>query len=161
MASAKPIKLMWDNRQTSAGDRFHQPQARPVCERLLGDVVSLLTLYFDNIVHLGKDLKVLGWIKQKLMSLFSTTYVGGVMLVLAVGVTLDSTKGTVTIAQDNHAKFLLGQHGMASCNSAYTPGVGKGLSFEQPEKKLLNKDGKQRFQTLTASVMHPGQVSQY
>ena len=45
---------------------------------------------------------------------------------------------------------------MASCNSTYTPGVGKELSLDQPEERLLGKEEKQRFQAITGSVMYLG-----
>ena len=50
---------------------------------------------------------------------------------------------------------------MASCNSTYTPGVGKELSLDQPEEMLLRKEEKQRFQAITSSVMYLGRVTRY
>ena len=50
---------------------------------------------------------------------------------------------------------------MANCNSTYTPGMGKELSLDQPEKRILRKEEKQRFQAITGSVMYLGQVTRY
>ena len=89
------------------------------------------------------------------------TDMGDVPLVLGVGVTHHREKGTVTITQGKYTKFLLERCGMASYNSAYTPGVGKELSLDQPEKRLLIKKEKQGFQAITGSVMYLGQVTRY
>ena len=125
-----------------------------------GDII-ILTLYVDDVLLLGKDLTVLRRIKQKLMSRFSMTDMGDVSLVLGMGVTRDREKGTVTITQENYTKSLLERYGMANCNPAYTPGVGKELSLDQPEEGLLSKEEKQRFQAITGSVMYLGQVTRY
>ena len=84
---------------------------------------------------------------------------GDVALVLGMDVTPAREKGTMTITQDTFTKSLLERYGMASCNSTYTPGVGKELSLDQPEDKLLSKEEKQRFQTITGSVVYLGQVT--
>ena len=94
------------------------------------------------------------------------TDMGGVSLVLGMGVTRDREKGTVTITQEKYPKSLLERYGMASCNSTYAPGVGKELSLDQPEERLLRRKNsvsrkKQRFQAITGSVMHLGQVTRY
>ena len=82
-----------------------------------------------------------------------------VSLVLGMGAARDREKGTVAITQEKYTKSLLERYGMASCNSTYTPGVGKELSLDQPEDKLLSKEEKQRFQTITGSVVYLGQVT--
>ena len=89
------------------------------------------------------------------------TDMGDVPLVLGVGVTHHREKGTVTITQEKYTKFLLERYGMASYNSAYTPGVGKELSLDQPEGKLQSQEEKQRFQAITGSVMYLGHVTRY
>ena len=100
-------------------------------------------------------------IKQKLLSRFSITDMGDVSLVLGMGVTRDREKATVTITQETYTKSLLELYGMASCNSTYTPGLGKGPSIDHLEERLLSKEEKQRFQAITGSVMYLGQVSRY
>ena len=50
---------------------------------------------------------------------------------------------------------------MASCNSTYTPGVGKELSLDQPEERPLEKEEMQRFQAITGTVMYLEQVTRY
>ena len=87
--------------------------------------------------------------------------IGDVSLVLGMGVTRDREKGTVTITQEQYTKSLLERYGMASCNSTYTPRVGKELSLDQPEESLLSKEEKQRFQAITGSVMYLGHVTRY
>ena len=48
----------------------------------------------------------------------------------------------MTITHEKYTKPLLERYGMASCNSTYTPGVGKELSLDQPEERLLSKEEK-------------------
>ena len=67
----------------------------------------------------------------------------------------------MAITQEKYTKSLLERYGMASCNSTYTPGVGKELSLDQPEERLLSKEEKQRFQAITGSVMYLGHVTRY
>ena len=92
------------------------------------------------------------------MNRFSTD-MGDVSLVLGVGVTCDREKGTVTISQETYTKYILERYDMASCNPAHTPGVGTELTIDQPKKRLLSKEEKQRFQAITGSVMYLGQVT--
>ena len=89
------------------------------------------------------------------------TDMGDVSLVLGMGVTRDREKGIVTITQEKYTKSLLERYGMASCNSTYTPGVGKELSLDQAEEKLLGKEEKQRFQAITGSVMYLRRMTRY
>ena len=89
------------------------------------------------------------------------TDMGDVPLVLGMGVTHDREKGTVTITQEKYTKSLLGRYGMANCNSTYTPGVGKELSLDQPEERLLSKEERQRFQAITGTVVYLGQVTRH
>ena len=39
--------------------------------------------------------------------------------------------------------------------------MGKELSLDQPEERLLSKEEKQRFQAITGSVMYLGHVTRY
>ena len=57
-------------------------------------------------------------IKQKLMSRFSMTDTGDVLLVVGMGVTRDREKGTVTITQEKYTKSLAGavRHGKRQLN---------------------------------------------
>ena len=50
---------------------------------------------------------------------------------------------------------------MASCNPAYTLAAGTELPLDQPKKRLLSREEKQRFQAITGSVMYLGQVTRY
>ena len=86
---------------------------------------------------------------------------GGVSLVLAMGVTRNREKGTVTISQGNYTKSLLERYGRASCNPAHTPGVGTELSLDRPDEMLMSKEEKQRFQAITGSVVYLGQVTRH
>ena len=118
--------------------------------------IYILTLYVDDVLLLGKDVLVLRRIKQKLMSRFSMTDIGDVSLVLGMGVTRDHVMGTVTITQEKYTKSLLERYGMPSSNSTCTSGVGKELSLDQPQERLVSKEEKQRLQAITGSVMYLG-----
>ena len=115
-------------------------------------VIVILTLDVDDVLLLGKDVAILKRIKSKLMSRFSITDMGEVLLMLGVGVASDRDKGTVTITQDNYTKSPQERYGMRNCNPNYTPGVGSELFLNQP-KKLLSKKKKHRFQAIAGSVM--------
>ena len=67
----------------------------------------------------------------------------------------------MTITHEKYTKPLLERYGMASCNSTYTPRVGKELSLDQPEERLLSKEEKQRFQAMPGSLMFLGYVTRY
>ena len=125
-----------------------------------GGGIFILTVYVDNVLLLGKYLLLLRRIKQKLTSRFSMTNMGDVPLVLGIGVACNREKGTVTITQEKYTQVLQKRYGMASCNPTYSPCVGKELSIDQPEERLLSKE-KQRLQPTTGSVMHLGQVTRY
>lgn len=106
---------MGDDRRTpiNSTDRFGTSQVGPVFLYLLGGRRHCnFNPYVDDILLLEKDLKVLGQIKQTLMSCFSMADMRDVSLALDIGVIRDRTN-----------KSLLVWYGMASCNSAYTPGV--------------------------------------
>ena len=60
-------------------------------------------------------------------------YGHGRRVVLGMGVTRGREKGTVAIIKNKYTKSLLVRDGMGSCNSTYTPGVGKELSIHQPK----------------------------
>ena len=94
-------------------------------------------------------------------SVKDSTDKGDVSLVLGVRVARDREKGALTITQENNTNFLLERFGMASCNSTYTPHVGKELSLNQPEERILNAEEKHRFQAITGSVMYLVQVIRY
>ena len=95
------------------------------------------------------------------MSRFLMTGMEEVSLVVVVGVTHYREKGTATITQGNYTKSPQERYGMGTCNPSYTPGVGSELSLNQPEEKLLNKEDKQCFQTIMASVMYLDRVTRY
>ena len=120
-----------------------------------------LTLYVDDVLLLGKDVLVLGRIKQKLMSRFSVTDRGDVSLVLGMVVTRNRKKGTATITQEKYTESLLERYGIANCKSTYPPGVGNELSLDRPEERLRSKEEKQRFQAITGSVMYLAQVNRF
>ena len=100
-------------------------------------------------------------VKQNLMGRFSTTDIGDVSLMLGMEVTRDRTKKTVIITQENYVKSLLEWYRIGNCNPAYTPGVGKKLSLDQPEENRLNKEDKRHFQAIKGSIMYLGQVTRY
>ncbi|CAN0558857.1 unnamed protein product [Laminaria digitata] len=95
------------------------------------------------------------------MSRFSMADMGDVSLVLGTSATRDRGKETVTITQGRYTKSLLERYCVASCNSTYTPAVGKELSLGQPEEMLLSKEEKQRFQAIIGSAMYLGHATRY
>lgn len=87
------------------------------------------------------------------MNRFSMADMGDVSLVLGMGVARDRTKRTVTITQNNNTKSLLERYGMASYNTAHTPGVGKELSLDQPKEELVRRR--------TSSISRPSRAPIY
>ena len=50
---------------------------------------------------------------------------------------------------------------MTNCNVAFTPGVEPDISLDQPADRLLDKLGKQRYQSIAGALMHLAQVWRY
>ena len=50
---------------------------------------------------------------------------------------------------------------MTNCNVAFTPGVGPEISLDQPADRLLNEQGKQRYQSIAGALMYFAQVSRF
>ena len=50
---------------------------------------------------------------------------------------------------------------MTNCNVAFTPGVEPEISLDQPADRLLNEQGKQRYQSIVGALMYLAQVSRY
>ena len=50
---------------------------------------------------------------------------------------------------------------MTDCNVAFTPGVGPEISLGQPADRLLDEQGKQRFQSIAGGLMYLAQVLRY
>lgn len=117
---------------------------------LKGGIVTILILDIDDVFLLRENLKVLGQVKQKIMSCFLMTNTRGVSLRFEMRVTCGPTIETVPITQDARTKFLVTRYGMASCSPKYTPGVEKELSPDQPEEKLANNGDRQCFRSSRA-----------
>ena len=50
---------------------------------------------------------------------------------------------------------------MKDCNPAFAPEAGPELSLNQPEKNLLDEEGKRRHQSIVGATMYLAQVSRY
>ena len=89
------------------------------------------------------------------------TDMGDASRVLGRNITRDREEGTITISQKNYTEDIVQRYGIRGCNPAYTPGVGPELSLDQPDESLLNKEGKQRYQSITGAAMYLAQVFRY
>ena len=90
------------------------------------------------------------------------TDMGDVSGVLGMNVTRDRKEGTITINQKDYMEKIVQRYGMRGCNPAYTPGVGPELlSLGQTEEKLLNEEGKRRYQSITGAATYLAQVCSY
>ena len=79
---------------------------------------------------------------NQLLNRFEMTGMSDTSRVLAMNVTCDRGEETITINQKDYTEDIVQRYGMQDCNPAYTPGVGPGLSLDQPEENLLNEEGK-------------------
>ena len=122
---------------------------------------AILTLYMDVILLFGNHNQVLGKLKKQLMDRFEMTDLGDVPKVLGVNVTLDRETGTITIDQKDCTEDILERYGMTNCNIAFTSGVGPEISLDQPADRLLDEQGKQRYQSIVGALMYLAQVSRY
>ena len=122
---------------------------------------AILTLYVDDILLLGNNKQLLGKLKKQLMDRFEMTGLGDVLKVLGMNVTWDRENGTITIDQKDYTEDILGRYGMTNFNVVFTPGVGPVISLDQPADRLLNKQKKQRYQSIAGALMYLAQVSRY
>ena len=86
---------------------------------------------------------------------------GDVSRILDINFTRDREKGASTISQKDYTKDVVQHYGMEGCNSTYTSEIGSELSLNQPKEKLLNEEGKQRYQAITGVVIYLVQVTRY
>ena len=89
------------------------------------------------------------------------TDMGDVSRVLGMNVSRDRAKGTITIDQKDYTEGIVERFGIKDCNPAFTPGVGPDLSLNQPEKNLLDEEGKRRYQSIVGATTYLAQVSRY
>ena len=121
----------------------------------------ILTLYVDVILLLGNIKWLLGKLKKQVMDHFEMTDLGDVSKVLGMNVTQDRENGTITIDQKTYTDDILERYGTTNCIVASTPGVGPEISLDQPADRLLDEQGKQRYQSIVGGLMYLAQVSQY
>ena len=107
----------------------------------------------DDILLLGNNKQHLGKPKKQLMNRFEMTDLGDVSKVLGMSVTRDRENGTITIDQKGYTD-ILERYGMTNCNVAFTPGVGPETSLNQPADRLLDEQGKQRYQSIAGALMY-------
>lgn len=98
--------------------------------------------------------------EDKTMFQFKITDRGSASLVVGIRITRDCQNSRkLTISQENHAKSVLEEFGMANCNPLQQPkhswsGIGSELSLDQPEEKVLDPAIKQRNQSITGSLIY-------
>ena len=95
------------------------------------------------------------------MGRYAMTGMGDVWRVLGINVTRHREKGAITIDQNDCTEDIVERFGMNRWNLAFTPGAGPEHSLNQPEKNLLDKEGKGRYQSLLGAAMYLAQVSRY
>ena len=113
----------------------------------------------DDIILLGINKQLLGKLKKQLMDRFEMTDLGDVSKVLGMNVTQNRVNGTITISQKDYTEDILERYGMTNCNVAFTPGVGSEISLDQLVDRLLDEQGKQRYQSIAGALMYLAQVS--
>ena len=109
---------------------------------------------------LGNNKQLFGKLKKQLMNRFDMTDIGDVSKILGMNVTRDRENGTITIDQKDYTA-ILERYGMKNCNVAFTPGVGPEISLDQPAERLLDEQGKQRYQSIADALMYLAQISRY
>ena len=122
---------------------------------------AILTLYVDDMLLLGNNKQLLGKLKKQLVERFEMTDLRDVSKSLGINATRDKENGTITIDQKNHTEDILERYGMTNCNVAFTPSVEPEISLDQPADRLLDEQGKQRYQSIAGALMYLVQVSRY
>ena len=125
------------------------------------NTVVIITLYVDDLLVIGSNVRVIEAIKKKLKDNFQMSDLGDVSLVLGMQVTRDRKKGTLIISQEDCTKSILARFGMENCKPSSIPGTGSELSTEQPAETFLNTEQTQRYQAITGSVMYFAQITRY
>ena len=125
------------------------------------NTVVIITLYVDDLLVIGSNVRVIETIKKKLKDNFQMSDLGDVSLVLDMQVTRNRKKGTLTISQEDYIKSIPARFGMEKYKPSSIPGTGLELSTEQPTETLLNTEQTQRYQAITLSVMFLAQITRY
>ena len=125
------------------------------------NTVVITTLYVDDLLVIGSNVRVTETIKKKLKDNFQMSDLGDVSLVLVMQVTRDRKKGTLTISQEDYTKSILARFGMENCQPSSIPRTGSEISTEQPAETLLNTEQTQRCQAITGSIMYLAQITRY
>ena len=125
------------------------------------NTVVIITLYVDDLLVIGSNIRVIETIKKKLKYNFQMSDLGDVSLVLGMQVTRDRKKGMPTISQEDYTKSILARFGMENCKPSSIPGTGSEPSTEQPAETLLNTEQILRYQAITGSVMYLAQITRY
>ena len=85
------------------------------------------------------------------------TDLGDASKVLGRNVPRDRVNGTITIGQKDFTEDILERYGMTNWNVAFTPGVGSEISLDQLVDRLLDEQGKQRYQSIAGALMYLAQ----
>ena len=114
-------------------------------------------LYHNAINHSNVDCRV----KKQLTDRFEMTDLGDVSRALGMNVTRDRKNGTITINLNDYTEGILQRYGLTKCRPLFTTGVGLELSLIQPEDKMLDAEGKQKYQSITGALMYLVEASRY
>ena len=116
-------------------------------------VVTMFTLYVDDLLLLGAD-AVLLEIFKKLMSRFKMADIENVSHVLGMQITHDPEKDILTVSQEDYTNSMLDRVGMSECKPLSMLGLGPDLSLEQPDVERMDEVGTMRYQVITGLVMY-------
>ena len=122
---------------------------------------AILKLYVDDIFLLGNNKQLLGKLMKQLMGRCEIMDFGDVSKVLGMNVTRDQENGTIIIDQKYCTEDILKSYGMTNGNVAFTPGVGREISVDQPADRLSDEQGNQHDQSIASALMYLVQVSRY
>ena len=87
------------------------------------------------------------------MDRFEMTDMVDVSRVLGMNVSRDREKETITIDQKDYTEDIVERFGMKDCNPAFTPAAEPERSLNQPEKNLLDEEGKRWYQSTVGATM--------
>ena len=85
------------------------------------DNLSVLTMYVDDLLHLGGNTPLLKDLKIQLMDRFAMTDMGDVSMVLGMQITRDREAKTLTTSQDHYANSVLARFIMGEYNPCTRP----------------------------------------
>ena len=122
---------------------------------------AILRLCVDDILVLGNNKQLLGKLKKQLMDRFEMTHLGDGSKVLSMNVTRYQENETMAIDQNDCTEDILERYCMTNCNVAFTQVVGPEIYLDQPADRLMDEQGKERYQSVAGALMYIAQVLRY